>query len=223
MMLNLKPALFAIGLLSCSLANAQFDQQSESGPLFGGPGDYEYPIVCAQCGVWQDYRNFAWNQLSINGGDYRTPSNPNHETEFHIFTDTSTDQYATVVEITMESSEVEFMGEVIGEVPDGEHFFVETHPDNGDAVPTAQYPENQGPLLFPYEALADGSEGGGGSSGGGSSSGSGGGGDSSSGGFNGGGGGGAGGGGGGAGGGSGGGSGGGMYCGPGTEYYCIQL
>jgi len=223
MMLNFKSVFVVIGLLFCSFANAQFDQQSESGPLFGGPGDYEYPIVCSQCDVWQDYRNFAWNQLSINGGDYRTPSNPTHETEFHIFTDSSTDLHATVVEITMETSEVEFLGEVIGEVPDGEHFFVETHPENGDTVPTSQYPENQGALLFPYEPLADGSEeDGGGGAGGGSTPGGGGGGDSSSGGSNGGGGGGAGGAG--AGGGSGGGgSGGGMYCGPGTDYYCVQL
>jgi len=105
-------------------------------------------------------------------------------------------------------------------VVDPEHFFVETHPENGDNVDTGYYPKSQGPLLFPYEPLSDGENDSGGS-GGGTSSGSGGGGDSSSGGSTGGGDGG--GGGAGAGGGTGtGGSGGGTYCGPGTDYICIQ-
>jgi hypothetical protein len=215
--------VFVVSVLAWSgAANAQFVNDSESSPLFGGPGDYSYPIVCASCSVWQDYRNYAWNQLTINGGDARTPSNPGHETTFRIYTHPVDDLYPATVEITVETENIEIMGETIGQKPaDGDHFFVETHPENGDNVDTAQYPGDMGPLQFPYVAPPPASDSG---SGGGSSGGSsGGGGDSSSGGS---GGGYYGGGGGGAGAGGGGGyygGGGGTYCGHGTEYHCIQL
>jgi len=220
-MRNFIQCVFVLAIACTGTANAQYVDDSRSGPLFGGPGDYYYPLVCSQCTVWQDYRNFAWNQLSINGGNARTPSNPNHETTFGIYTDPTNDLFPATVEITLEIEDVEIWGNQVGQtVVDPEHFFVETHPENGDNVDTGYYPKSQGPLLFPYEPLSDGENDSGGS-GGGTSSGSGGGGDSSSGGSTGGGDGG--GGGAGAGGGTGtGGSGGGTYCGPGTDYICIQ-
>lgn len=207
-----------------NIALAQFEDDEGSGPLFGGPGDYTYPIVCTECSVWQDYRNFAWNQLDINGGFARTPNNPGHETSFRIYTDSTDDIYPATVEITMETVDVEVLGNHVAQRPaDGDHYFVETHPENGDSVPVASFPKDMGPLQFPHVPLADGNDNDG-STGGGSSSGGGGGGDSPSGGnngpFSGGGDGGGGGGGIGAGGGGGGG---GTYCGPGTEYICITL
>jgi hypothetical protein len=205
--------------------HAQYNEDEGGSPLFGGPGDYIYPIVCTSCSVWQDYRNYAWNQLTINGGEARTPSNPGHETTFRIYTDPADDLFPVTVEITMETVDIEIMGETIGQKPaDGDHFFVETHPENGDNVDTGNYPGDQGPLEFPYVAPPPASDGG--SGGGSSGSSGGGGGDSSSGGSGGGtfggGGGGAGAGGGGGGGGFYGGRGG-TYCGPGTEYHCITL
>lgn len=222
-MRKLSKYVFVLAIACSATANAQYVNDSESGPLFGGPGDYYYPVVCSQCSVWQDYRNFAWNQLSINGGSARTPSNPNHQTSFGIYTDATSDSFPATVEITLEIEDVEVWGSVVGQdVVEPEHFFVETHPENGDNVDTGYYPIGQGPLQFPYEPLGDGDNSSGGS-GGGSSSGSGGGGDSSGGGSGGGWGGG--GGGAGAGGGSGGGYGGGRggYCGAGTDYVCIQF
>lgn len=221
-MLKLNRNVFVLALACCGTANAQYNTDSESGPLFGGPGDYYYPLVCSGCTVWQDYRNFAWNQLSINGGDARTPTNPNHQTSFGIYTHAKDDLFRATVEITLEIEDVEIWGNEVGHtVVEPEHYFVETHPENGDNVATAYYPKNQGRLQFPYEPLGDpsGDEESGGSSGGSSSGSSGGGGDSSSGGSSGG----AfdGSGGGGGSGGSGGG-GGGNYCGPGTDYICIQ-
>ena len=211
-------------LLSFSgVASAQYSTDSPSGPWFGGPGNYEYPIVCGQCRVWQDYRNFAWNQLTINGGDFRTPNNPRHHTVFRIYSDPANDRYAVTVEISLEIVDVEIMGHDVGhDIAEPEHFFVETHPDNGDRVPVAYYPKNQGLLLFPYVPLDDDSNNDS-SSGGTPPGSSGGGGDSSGGGSGGGWGGG--GGGAGAGGGSGGPGhgGGGTYCGPGTDWHCVQL
>ena len=213
--------VFVLALACCGTANAQYNADSRSGPLFGGPGDYYYPLVCSECTVWQDYRNFAWNQLSINGGDARTPSNPRHQTSFGIYTHATNDLLRATVEITLEIEDVEIMGNDVGQtIVEPEHYFVETHPENGDNVDTAYYPKNQGRLLFPYEPLgyANGDEESSGSGGGSSSGSSGGGGDSSSGGF------GAGGDGGGGFDGFGGfgGFGGGSYCGPGTDYICIQ-
>ncbi len=202
-------------------ANAQYDDDTSSGPLFGGPGDYVYPVLCVECSVWQDYRNFSWNQLSINGGDARTPRNPNHVTSFRVYTHATDDIYPATVEITLVIEDVEVMGHKIGHRPvDGRHYVVETHPENGDNVATSYYPEDMGSLQFPYVPSSNGGNNTGGS-GGGSSSGSGGGGDSPGGGSSGGGFGGGDGGGGGFGGGFGGG-GGGYYCGPGTDYICIQ-
>ncbi len=217
-MSRLIPVLVMSVLTWSGAANAQFVNDSESGPFFGGPGDYSYPVVCASCSVWQDYRNYAWNQLSINGGDARTPSNPGHETTFRIYTNPVNDLYPATVEITVETEDIEIWGETIGHQPaDGHHFFVETHPENGDNVDTGYYPGDMGPLQFPYVAAPPDSDSG---SGGGSSGGSsGGGGDSSSGGS---GGGSYGGGGGGAGGGGSYGSDNGNFCGPGTEYHCVQ-
>ncbi len=202
--------------------NAQYSNDSRSGPILGGPGDYVYPMICAECTVWQDYRNFAWNQLSINGGDARTPNNPNHVTTFRVYTNSTNDLSPTTVEVTLEIEVVEVMGIRVGQRPvDGRHYIVETHPDNGDNVPASLYPKEMGPLGFPYQALPDDGDNSGGSGGGSSSRG--GGGDSPSGG--GGGGWGGGGGGAGAGGGFGGGYGGrrGGYCGAGTDYVCIQF
>lgn len=203
-------------------AQAQFSEDSGSSPIFGGPGNYVYPVVCGECTVWQDYRNFAWNQLDINGGFARTPNNPGHVTAFRIYTHDTDDLVSVLVEITLEIVDVEVLGNDIGtRIVDPEHYWVETHPENGDAVSAAFYSKNQGPLLFPYEPLDDGNTGG--STGGGTSPG-GGGGDSPSGGSNtpfGGGGSGAGGGG--SGGGGSGAGGGGTYCGPGTEWICITL
>jgi uncharacterized membrane protein YgcG len=165
-----------------SSANAQFDEDSPSRPWFGGPGDYVYPVLCVQCSVWQDYRNFSWNQLSINGGHARTPTNPKHVTTFRVYTHATNDLYPATVEITLEIEDVELMGETIGYRPiDGKHYFVETHPENGDNVPVGYYPKEMGTLQFPYvppehdDANDDNS-----GSSGGSSSGSGGGGYSSS-------------------------------------------
>ena len=222
-MSKLFPVLFLSLLAWAGSAHAQFNADEGDSPLFGGPGNYIYAVLCTNCSVWQDYRNYAWNQLSINGGTARTPNNPGHETQFRIYTHPSNDFYPALVEITVETEDVEFFGETVGQRPaDGDHFFVETHPENGDNVDTGYYPDDMGPLQFPY--VAPSSDTGAGGSGGGTGS-SGGGGDSSSGGSGGsyyGGGGGAGAGGGYGGYGSGSGSGSGNYCGPGTEYYCVQ-
>jgi cold-inducible RNA-binding protein len=204
--------------------NAQYSNDRPSGPILGRHGNHVYPIVCATCSIWQDYRNFAWNQLSINGGDSRTPNNPNHVTTFRIYTDSATDIYPATVEVTLEIEVVEVMGVRVGQRPvDGRHYIVETHPENGDNVPAGFYPGGMGPLQFPYQPPPVEDDASGGSGGGSSGSGSGGGGgDSPSGG---GGGWGGGGGGAGAGGGFGGGYGGGRggYCGAGTDYVCIQF
>ena len=147
--------VFVLTIACSGTANAQYNNDSRSGPLFGGPGDYYYPVVCAECSVWQDYRNFAWNQLRINGGSARTPSNPNHVTSFGIYTHATDDVLRTTVEITLEIEDVEVWGNDVGQtVVEPEHYFVETHPENGDNVDTAYYPRNQGPLLFPYEPLS---------------------------------------------------------------------
>jgi len=220
-MSKLIPVFFMSVLAWSGLAQAQYNADEGDSPLFGGPGDYIYPALCTNCTAWQDYRNFAWNQLSINGGDARTPNNPGHETQFRIYTHSTNDFYPGIVEITVETEDVEFLGQTVLHRPaDGDHFFVETHPENGDNVDTGYYPGDMGPLQFPYVAPPTESDG---ASGGGSSGGSsGGGGDSSSG----------------SGGGTYGGSSGGTYggtgggsifdsgngnfCGPGTEYRCVQ-
>jgi hypothetical protein len=206
------------------LASAQFVDDERSGPFWGGAGDYVYPVLCTQCKVWQDYRNFAWNQLSINGGYAHTPNNPGNETTFRIYTHPTVDLYPAVVEIGQETIDVEIMGNEVGQRP-GDHYFIDTHPESGDNVPTTMLPEDMGPLVFPYAPLPGGqdpadpgagdSPGGGGSSGGGGDAPGGG----SGGGFFGGGGG--------PGGGSLGGGGppwgggGGHYCGVGTNFHCI--
>jgi hypothetical protein len=144
-------------------ANAQYEDDSPSEPWFGGPGDYVYPVICARCSVWQDYRNFSWNQLSINGGDARTPTNPNHVTTFRVYTHATNDIYPATVEVTLEIEEVKLMGETIGQRPvDGKHYFVETHPENGDNVPVGYYPKEMGPLQFPYVTPQDNNSGSGG-------------------------------------------------------------
>jgi hypothetical protein len=145
----------ALGAWSGSV-NAQYDDDSPSSPWFGGPGDYAYPVLCIQCAVWQDYRNFAWNQLSINGGAARTPTNPNHVTTFRIYTHTTNDIYPATVEVTLEIKDIEILGEtVFHTLANGGHYFVETHPENGDRVPVGYYPKEMGPLQFPYEPPED--------------------------------------------------------------------
>ena len=52
-----------------SAANAQYVSEEAQGPLFGGSGDYVYPLLCLECSIWQDYRNYAWNQLDVHGGE----------------------------------------------------------------------------------------------------------------------------------------------------------
>jgi len=71
-MRNFIKCVFVLAIACTGTANAQYVDDSRSGPLFGGPGDYYYPLVCSQCTVWQDYRNFAWNQLSIVRNLYRS-------------------------------------------------------------------------------------------------------------------------------------------------------
>lgn len=225
-MLN-KIRLFAFALIMFSgTSYAQYEDAETISPFFGGPGDYEYPLLCTQCNVWQDYRNFAWNQLSLNGGEARTPTNPNHQTSFRIYTHATNDLYPALVEITLEIEDVELMGHDVGQMPtDPEHYIVETHPENGDSVADGYYPKNQGALQFPYQESIgndpgndDSNEGtdppaGGSGGGGGDASDSG-----NDGGIYGGGGGGP---------GAGGNPGGGgrasrNYCGPGTEFTCVQ-
>jgi len=134
------------------VANAQYINEKPQGPLLGGPGDYVYPALCRKCSVWQDYRNFAWNQLSINGGYARTPSNPNHVTTFRIFTNASNDLYPATVEITLKTENVEFMSTTVGySITVPEHFLIETHPENGDQVPVSFLPKKMGKLVFPYD------------------------------------------------------------------------
>lgn len=221
-MLNRVKTIVLLVVLFSGTANAQYEGAETDGPLFGGPGDYEYPVLCTQCSVWQDYRNFAWNQLSLNGGDARTPANPNHETVFQIYTHPTDDLFPATVEISLEIEDVEIMGNDVAHIPsEPEHYIVETHPENGDTVPTGYFPKNKGQLVFPYqESIGNESEGSG--SGGGSSGSSGGGSGETGGGGDSGTGGGGGGAGAGGGGGIGGGGGSGAYCGPGTEYYCVQ-
>jgi hypothetical protein len=51
----------------------------------------------------------------------------------------------------MEIVDVEIMGETVYYKPsDGNHYFVETHPENGDNVPVGNYPKKMGKLQFPY-------------------------------------------------------------------------
>jgi len=134
-------------------ANAQYVNEKPQRPLFGGPGHYVYPVLCRACKVWQDYRNFAWNQLSMNGGNARSPSNPNQVTTFRIFTHPSKDLYPATVEITLEIVDVAFMSTIVGyTITDPEHFFVEVHPENGDRVAVSFYPKTQGKLVFPYNS-----------------------------------------------------------------------
>ena len=211
--------VFVLATAWSGMANAQYIHDSRSGPWFGGPGDYSYPVLCTACRVWQDFRNFAWNQLSINGGNARTPSNPKHTTTLRIYTNATADRLPTNVEISLEIEDVELMGHEIGRrIVEPEHFFVETYPENGDNVTTGYYPKNMGPLGFPYKPLSRGNRNKGGSGSGTASGRRGGGGDSSGGdssggyngryssGYN-----------------SGYNSGrSGNYCGAGTEYICVQ-
>jgi hypothetical protein len=205
---------------------AQYVDDEAVTPFFGGAGDYRYPVVCGQCTVWQDYRNFAWNQLSLNGGFAHTPNNPGNITSFRIYTSEKDDLYPATVEISMETVDVVISGNRVGHTSDnGEHYFVETHPENGDNVDSSQFPKDMGPLQFPYQESIgndpgndDSNEGtdppaGGSGGGGGDASDSG-----NDGGIYGGGGGGP---------GAGGNPGGGgrasrNYCGPGTEFTCVQ-
>jgi uncharacterized membrane protein YgcG len=221
-MRNTKFSLIIAALCWSGISFAQYTDDEESSPWFGGPGDYVFPVVCTACKVWQDYRNFAWNQLTINRGSARTPTNPGDETSFRIYTNPVSDLFPATVEIELEVVDVKIMGQTIGYRPaDGNHYFVETHPENGDSVPGSVYPSDMGPLQFPY--ASDGDSSGGGSGGG--SSGGGGGGDSPSGGKSGGfrGGRGGAGAGGGPRGGYGGYRGGGNYCGSGTEWDCVHI
>lgn len=156
-MLRLTFVLVAVLIAWPGAANAQYDQDTPSAPWFGGPGNYVYPVLCERCSVWQDYRNFSWNQLSINGGNARTPTNPNHVTTFRVYTHATGDLNPATVEITMEFEEVKIMGEPVFFKPsNGKHYFVETHPENGDRVPVGYYPKEMGPLQFPYESPEDG-------------------------------------------------------------------
>lgn len=219
--------LVMLALLVPLPAFAQYDQDTGSAPWLGRPGDYVYPTVCPSCSVWQDYRNFAWNQLDIVGGNAETPRHPGDATVIRIYTDTSDDLYPAIVVITLEYVDVESRGTVIGQTPtDPNKFIVETTMDNGDMGGTVMYPPQAGPFPVPYPGYGgdddDEAAGGGSTSDGGSGSG---GGDSPSGGEGGGFGGGGDGiyGSGGPGGGGPGGGGGGNYCGPGTEYDCVRL
>lgn len=227
--------MFRITLTVMSLATllplpvfAQYDQETGSSPWLGRPGDYVYPTFCTSCSVWQDYRNFAWNQLDIVGGNAETPNHPGDATVIRIFTDRSDDLYPAVVVITLEYVDVESGGTVVGQTPtEPNKYIVETIMDNGDMGGTVMYPTQAGPFPVPYTGNAGDDEDEAGGGGDGTSSGSGGdggGGDSPGGGESGGGGDGVYGSGGAGGGGPGGGrTGGGNYCGPGTEYDCVRL
>ena len=177
--------IVVILLLASGAASAQFIDQEPSGPLFGGPGDWTYPVLCTECSSWQDYRNFAWNQLSINGGPARTPSDPKSTTTFRIYTHRTNDLHPAIVEVSLVVVDIEINGNVVGRaITDPRHYAVETHPENGDAVPTHFYPESQGPLVFPYRSSSsDSGDGPAVGDGYPSASGGGGGGDSPSGGF----------------------------------------
>ena len=121
--------------------------------MFGGPGNYVYPLICRRCTIWQDYRNFAWNQLDIHGGNAHTPSQPNNSTTFLIFTHRTNDLYPTVVDITPEVVDIKVMSSNVGyTIAEPEHFFVHTHPENGDRVRVNFYSENMRKLVFPYKA-----------------------------------------------------------------------
>jgi hypothetical protein len=145
--------LVPVLLLFSAAASAQYVEQRPTGPFFGGPGDYSYPLLCTQCSAWQDFRIFAWNQLSINGGTARTPSDPKAQTTFRIYTHATNDLHPTIVEVTLVIVDVVVMGNVVGQrQAEHKHYTVETHPDNGDRVDTAFYPRSQGPLEFPYRA-----------------------------------------------------------------------
>ena len=228
-MFRIASIAMTVALLVPFPAFGQYDQDDGSAPFLGRPGNYVYPAVCGACRVWQDYRNFAWNQLDIVGGNARTPRNPGHVTVFRIYTNTSRDKYPAVVVVTLEYVDVENGGTDIGRRPtEPRKYIVETTMDNGDSGDTAIYPPQAGPFPVPYannggddedESRGGGSPpvGGGGSSGGGDSPpGGGSGGSGSDNGIYGS-------------GGSGGGgpwggrSGGGTYCGPGTEYECVRL
>ena len=133
-------------------AHAQYIDEKPQGPMFGGPGDYVYPVICRNCTIWQDYRNFAWNQLDIHGGYAHTPSQPNNSTTFLIYTHRTNDLYPTIVDITPEVVDIEVMSSSVGyTIAEPEHFFVHTHPDNGDKVRVNFYSENMRKLMFPYE------------------------------------------------------------------------
>ncbi len=133
-------------------ANAQYVDEEAQGPLFGGAGDYAYPLLCLECGIWQDYRNYAWNQLDIHGGYAHTPSIANNVTTFWIYTHATEDLFPTVVEITPEVVDIEVWSSKVGQIPvEPEHLLVHTHPENGDRVRINLYPENMRKLVFPYE------------------------------------------------------------------------
>ncbi len=186
--------------------------------MFGGPGDYVYPILCFECTIWQDYRNFAWNQLDIHGGAAHTPSHPNNSTTFLIYTHPTNDLYPTIVDVTPEVVDVEVMSSRVGYVlAEPEHLIVHTHPDNGDNVRIGFYSINMRKMVFPYEPARSGNANrganqnrpggrGGGDSSGGTGAGWGVGriGGTGIGGWS-------------------GGNGGGSYCGWGTDYICIQF
>ena len=133
-------------------ANAQYNDEEPTGPMFGGAGNYVYPELCFECTVWQDYRNFAWNLLDIHGGYAHTPSQANNVTTFVIYTHPAQDLFPTVVEITPEVVDIEVWSSKVGKIPvEPEHFVVHTHPENGDKVRINLYPQNMRKLVFPYK------------------------------------------------------------------------
>lgn len=224
-MSRLTSMVLLLALLAPLTGFAQYDQDSGSAPWLGRPGDYVYPTVCPSCSVWQDYRNFAWNQLSIVGGNAETPRHAGDSTVIRIYTDRSDDLYPATVVITLEHVDVESGGTVIGQTPtDPNQYIVQTTLDNGDMADTVIYPPQAGPFPVPYNGSSgddqndaggggdpdNGEAGGGDSPSGGEGGGFGGGGDDGTYGT--------------GGGSSAGRSGGsGTYCGPGTEWRCVTL
>ncbi len=213
-MFRLKLIVVTALLCASIQAQAQYSSESIERPLLGQRGAWVVPALCTQCTVWQDYRNAAWNALTINGGEIFTPEYWGDTLTIRMFSDAHTDEHATVIRIEPELEPgIEVFDQPLTQQATG-LLIVEVTSDNGDNHPQDTYSTHQGTFEFPYEP-DDSNTSNGSGSGGSGNGGQGGGGDSGNGGS----------GGVGTGGGSNGGGtnpGGGNYCGPGTEYDCIQ-
>ena len=199
--------LFSLFLLPAE-SQAQYDTEERDSPWFGGPGDYVYPMVCGGCSSWQHYRNFAWNQLSVAGGSARTPMNPGNLTVFRIFSDPSNDRHPVVVAIALVFDTYETVGGLpVHELREPTLLEVTTTTEQGD-VHRIRYSPYVGPLYVPDDPGSGADNPGAGTGGGGGGENPGGGGGIV---------------GGGGGGEYPGGGGGRRYCGPGTNYICVQI